>query len=488
MSSLLALIICPLLIVVVTLCTPRVNLIARAVAFLMWVETGIAVAGCGPYLWTERSSPVPLGYGFRLDGVAALFLILNTLVVAAALTHAVGFFGAESESEHPPSRRQVREFYVFAALFLFAMDIVVAADNLGFLWIAIEATTLLSAPLVYYHRTRTSLEATWKYLIICSVGIAFAFFGTAIFYAASQRIPGLSEGSLSISQLTSSARLLPHGLLRLGFVFTLLGYGTKAGLFPLHSWLPDAHSEAPSPASAILSGALLNCALVAIWRTSDLTAASGEGAFVQKTLLPMGLATVLSAGLFLLKQRDLKRLLAYSSMENVGLMAVAIAIGTGSGFALQAINHSLVKVALFLLAGNLLQEYGTKNIRDIRGLLTSRPSQGILLLLAFIAVAGTPPFGSFLAEWQILSVAGERGFTTSVVITLIGLTIAFIALMGQVVGIVFGEPSRKEEPIGELVQFNFNRVVVPALLIVTSVLLGLMLPPTAMALAKGLRS
>src|SRR5262249_2866174 len=161
---------------------------------------------------------------------------------------------------------------------------------------------------------------------------------------------------------------------------------------PLHNWLPDAHSEAPAPASAMLSGALLNCALVALWRIGNLMTAAGEGDFVRTTLLPMGVLTALVASLFLLKQRDLHRMLDYSSMENVGLMAVAIALGTGSGFTMQAINHSLVKVALFLLAGNLLQQYGTKTIKEIRGVLAASPSQGVLLLLAAIAVAGTPPF------------------------------------------------------------------------------------------------
>src|SRR5258708_7223773 len=200
----------------------------------------------------------------------------------------------------------------------------------------------------------------------------------------------------------------------------------------------------------------------------------------------MGLLTVLSASLFLLKQRDVKRLLAYSSMENVGLMAVAIAIGTASGFALQAINHSLVKVALFLLAGNLLQTFGTKNIRDIRGLLTLGPAQAILLLLAVIAVAGTPPFGSFLAEWQILTRAGDGGFLVSVVVMLIGLTVAFIALTVHASGIVFGEPGHMVRGSNASARAPAFGLAVPGLLLAASLLLGVMLAPAAMSMVNGL--
>jgi hydrogenase-4 component F len=364
------------------------------------------------------------------------------------------------------------------------MYAVVTADNLGFLWIAVEATTLLSAPLVYYHRSRTALEATWKYFLICSVGIAFAFFGTAILYAASQRVAELAGGSLSMLELTTHAPRLPQGLLRLGFIFMLLGYGTKAGLFPLHSWLPDAHSEAPAPASAMLSGALLNCALVALWRASSLMAAAGDSDFVQATLLPLGVATVLAASLFLLKQHDLKRMLAYSSMENVGLMATAIALGSRSGFALQAVNHSLVKVALFLLAGNLLQQYGTKTIKEMRGVLAVQPAQAVLLLLGAIAVAGTPPFGSFLAEWQILSAAADTRHIITVIVLCASLAVAFIALSARVTAIVFGKTPPAQEAAPATTTPAFALATVPGVLMATSLLLGVLLPPVAFVLLE----
>ncbi|HET6382095.1 MAG TPA: proton-conducting transporter membrane subunit, partial [Armatimonadota bacterium] len=356
--ALLGLLPCPLLIVAFAAGIRRIPVLTRAAALLTWVQCAVSLLVCIPRL--QGSTTPVLYYGFAIDRPAAVLLLLTTLVAAASFTHAVVFFGRELANPHPPARQHVSQFYIYAPLFLIAMYGVIAAQNLGFLWIAMEATTLLSAPLVYYHRTKTALEATWKYLIICSVGIAFAFFGTAIIYAASQQVNSLHAGSLLLPDLQAHASLLPRGLLRLGFIFILLGYGTKAGLFPLHSWLPDAHSEAPAPASALLSGALLNCALLALWRTVSLMAAAGEVRLVDQTLLPMALATVAASSLFLLKQHDLKRLLAYSSMENVGIMAVAIALRSSAGFLLQAVNHSLVKVALFLLAGNLLQLYGAK--------------------------------------------------------------------------------------------------------------------------------
>ena len=228
------------------------------------------------------------------------------------------------------------------------MCAVFISNNLGCLLMHNEATTLFSAPLVYFERTKNALEATWKYVIICSVGIALALLGTVFFFAASQH--GLfTEGTLNLTSLIAKASSLNYPLMRLGFIFCLLGYGTKAGIFPLHSWLPDAHSEAPAPASAMLSGALLNTALFGIWRISQIVIASHGHSLIMQMLLDVGVVTVLAAALFLIRQHGFKRMWAYSSVENVGIMLVAIGLGSAPLFLLQAINHSLVKVALFLL-------------------------------------------------------------------------------------------------------------------------------------------
>lgn len=418
------------------------------------------------------------------DGVATFFVLVTTCVTAASLLHASFYFEAERAVGHAPGPRTMRGVYFFAPLFVLSMYGVVVADDLGLLWVAMEASTLLSAPLVYYRGTRTSLEATWKYLMMCSVGIAFAFFGTATLYAASQTVAGLGEGTLSLQALLAHASQLPGDRMRLAFVFLLLGYGTKAGLFPLHSWLPDAHSEAPAPFSALLSGALLNCALVALWRVAGLAAAAGQLAFVQATLLPMALATVGVASLFLIRQHDIKRLLAYSSMENVGIMAVAIALGAGGAFGAQALNHSLAKVALFLLAGNLMQATGTKKIRGLRGVFEHRPAQGLLLLLAALAAVGTPPFGSFIAEWGVLAAAVSAHHYTAMGVVVASLAVAFVAISMHVTSMVFGGAPRDWKTAGD--PRGTRGWLVPAMLVAAALALGLLAAPGLLMLAGGL--
>lgn len=483
MTPLAALLPCPLLACLAVLAAPSPRALTRIAAALALIQAGIAIIACAPFLGAPDQAAI-IAHGFRLDGTSAFFVLLSTLVMTAALVHGVAFFDGEATGEHPPTKRDLAILHGSAALFLISMYGVVAADDLGALWISLEASTLLSAPLVYYHRTRTSLEATWKYLIVCSVGIAFAFFGTALLYAASQRLPALGgQGTLSIAVLTAHARELPVPTLRLAFVFMLLGYGTKAGLFPLHSWLPDAHSEAPAPMSAVLSGALLNCALVALWRLSRMLDAAGQETFVHATLLPLGALTALAASLFLLRQQDLKRLWAYSSMENVGLMATAIAIGSGSGFLLQALNHSVAKVALFLLAGNTLQEHGTKRMRRIHGLLGSEPLQACLVMAAAFAVVGSPPFGSFLAEWQILMGAADRGMAVVAITIMAALALAFVAVSVRLGGMLLGPPPTTSTGVTADRPVTF--AAVPLLLVLVALLLGVALPPGVVAMAQG---
>lgn len=484
MNALLTLLIAPLLLMTAALLRLPPRRLSRLGACLMTLQAILVIHNCGSYVAIADAQAHVVG-GFRLDSTAAFFLILTTLVMAAALVHAVFFFDAELAGPHPPTDRDVRAVYVFAPLFLLSMYGVVAADNLGYLWISMEASTLLSAPLVYYHRSRTALEATWKYLIVCSVGIAFAFFGTAILYGVSQQVAGLADGSLSIAALTRQAGHLSGPLVRFSFVFMLLGYGTKAGLFPLHSWLPDAHSEAPAPISALLSGALLNCALVALWRVANLMVSAGQQAFVHATLLPMALMTVVASSLFLIKQQDFKRLWAYSSMENVGLMAVAISLGAGTAFGQQAINHSAVKVALFLLAGNILQELGTKKIASVHGLLVSRPAQASLLLFGSFAVAGTPPFGSFVAEWNIIRTAADAHQFAAVAILLLSLAIAFVALSIPIVSMLLGTPSKPRDGVHEGVTNPRLSVAVPCVLLVAAFALGLLLAPACLTMTPG---
>jgi hydrogenase-4 component F len=256
-----------LLILILPLAVALLGLFPRAARPLPWVAAALMLLQVPVALWVclrALAEGTPPGAAFAADGLGAAFVVITTAVAAAALFQAALLLPAERAAGHAVPDRRFCLFYTLSGLFLLAMYGVLLAQHLGYLWMAMEATTLMSAPLVYYHGGRRALEATWKYLLLCSVGIAFALFGTVLLFAA-QHAPG-EGGTMLLGELMARAHSLDPRLLRLGYIFCLLGYGTKAGLFPLHNWLPDAHSEAPAPASAMLSGALLNCALVAIWR------------------------------------------------------------------------------------------------------------------------------------------------------------------------------------------------------------------------------
>jgi hydrogenase-4 component F len=439
------------------------------VAILFIVQLGLSADALYPVV-CRQTYALTLSDDFSIDRLSALFMLLTQLVAACSMAHSHVFFKiANAHTIH--ERQSVRLFYTCCTLFVAAMTVVFVTNNFGFLWIAIEATTLCSAPLIYFHRSKSAVEAAWKYLMICSVGIAFALFGTICIFASSQSSANLA-GSLNFSILQERASTLQYPLLRLGFLLCLVGYGTKAGIFPLHSWLPDAHSEAPAPASAMLSGGLLNCALFAIWRTSLLLTASGHGIFVEHALLFIGVLTVFVASIFLIRQYGIKRLFAYSSIENVGLMMTAIALGSGPLFFLLALNHSVAKVALFLLSGNIIQATGTKSLNKIRGLLTVSPLWSALLVMAAIAVTGAPPFGSFAAEWMLLADSSRRELWPVVAVLSVALAISFISLSAHVTKMLFGKPC--------LSNVSFSAPLssaVPALLVVLMFLLGVTAVP-----------
>ena len=406
--DLFAVISLPIFLAIFTYINPNVVFTRKLTAIVYWLELTTVTHVLWPVL-SGQSNQLVINEYFVVDRLAAFFLIITTLVMATALTHAQYFFDHEDADEHGALKRgRLKAFYFFINLFYLSMCGVFISNNLGCIWMSIEATTLFSAPLVYFERSKNALEATWKYLIICSVGIALALLGTVFFFAASQH-GHLTEGTLDLTSLMQQAPNLNYPLMRLGFIFCLLGYGTKAGIFPLHSWLPDAHSEAPAPASAILSGALLNTALFGIWRVTQIIIASHGHKLIMQMLLSMGVITVLAAALFLIRQHSIKRIWAYSSVENVGMMMVAIGLGSAPLFLLQAVNHSLVKVSLFLLSGNLVQAGGTKRLFTLHGILKSCPSWGFLLTAATLAITGAPPFGTFLSKLSILAALADRG-------------------------------------------------------------------------------
>jgi len=327
-------------------------------------------------------------------------------------------------------------------LFLSTMTMVTLSDHIMVMWIAIEATTLASAPLIYTYRTAAALEATWKYVLICSVGIAMALLGSVL-VTLSMDI-GNVNAPLSFSSLTQVAAQLDPVWLKAGFVFILVGYGTKMGLAPMHTWLPDAHSEAPSPASALLSGVLLNCAYLGIFKTNKIMHAAGLGDFSGAILIAFGLMSILAAATFILKQNEYKRMLAYSSIENMGIIAVGTGIGGIGvyGAVICMIHHSLIKSSLFLSSGNILLGYGDKFIKNTGDMVSRMPKTFIAFFGAFAGISGFPPFGIFIGELMIIVAAFRSGHYVTAGIFILTLCVIFAGFANQIMKISFHDSDK----------------------------------------------
>jgi hydrogenase-4 component F len=380
------------------------------------VGTALAHAGLTAGAWAGRSRPAWGGW-LALDPAGLLFLSIVSALFLAAAVYGVGYLARERHARHVDPEEHLffsdepeAIFTGCLLLFLASMMLVTVSQHFGLLWVSIEATTLASAPLIYFHRHHRSLEATWKYLLICSVGIALALLGNFLLAIAASD-GGATSTSMILTDLIRSADRLHFPWLEAAFLFFLVGYGTKMGLAPLHTWLPDAHSESPSLVSALLSGALLNCAFLGILRAHQVCVAAGVAPFSRGLLLVFGLLSMAVAAVFILGQADFKRMLAYSSVEHMGILALGVGLGGVGAFgtALHAVNHPLTKACLFLVAGNILAAYETKSVAGVRGLGRTLPLSGVLWVAGFLAITGSPPFGSFLSELTILKAALDQG-------------------------------------------------------------------------------
>ncbi|HVB48713.1 MAG TPA: hydrogenase 4 subunit F [Burkholderiales bacterium] len=350
----------------------------------------------------------------------------------------------------------MRLYHSMFQMFIFTMLLVLTTNNLGIMWVAMEAATLTTVLLVALYRTPASLEAAWKYFILCGVGIAQALFGTILVYFAAEKVLGPGMGSLLWTHLDEVRARLDPTIMSIAFVFLLVGYGTKVGLVPLHNWLPDAHAEGPTPISAVLSGLLLNVALYALIRCKVITdgaltalTASGPGApFAGRLMMGFGLVSVLVAAFFLSRQRDVKRMFAYSSIEHMGLTTFAFGMGGPvASFAglLHMTVHSLTKSAIFFAVGHAVQKAGTQVMQDIRGLLRVSPTVGWGLMLGALAILGMPPFGVFASEFLILTTAiAEQPWAAPVLVLSLG--VAFAAIFGKVQPMVFGDATAQRLP------------------------------------------
>ncbi|MDL2286426.1 hydrogenase [Desulfococcaceae bacterium OttesenSCG-928-F15] len=356
-------------------------------------------------------------------------------------------------------------------LFLATMSMAAMADHPVVLWIAIEATTLASAPLIFIHRSKQALEATWKYVLICSVGIALALLGF-FFITLSMERAGL-DIPITFSHLNDYAADLDPLWLKTGFIFVLIGFGTKMGLAPMHTWLPDAHSEAPSPASALLSGTLLNCAFIGIYKVHCLMVLAGLGEFSGGLLILFGLLSMLVAGIFLLDQQDYKRMLAYSSIENMGIIAFGVGIGGLAlyGAMLHIMHHSLIKSSLFLSAGNILLGYGTKLVSKVCQMTKILPGTFLAFLGGSIGISGLPPFGIFISEILIILGAFRTGHFTAAILFILCLVLVIAGFAKNFIRMSFGtcdeEISYREKPL---------RLVSPIILLLASIVLSFWIP------------
>lgn len=448
---------------------PYRELVGWINALLSLVALGAAISFS---LRAVRDATAPTfgpGELLRADGLSALLMVCVAAVACLVLFLSPGF-GRETQF----STSQLRRYQFFINLFIFSMLLAVSANNVGVMWVAIEATTIFSALLIPITRTKASVEASWKYILICSVGIALAFAGTVLGYFDFVTLSGPVENALNWPVLLASAPSLHPEVMKLAFVFLLVGYGTKAGVAPMHTWLPDAHSEAPTPLSATMSGVLLAVALYAILRWKVVVDATIADGYTDKLLIALGLLSLVVASFSLVLSRNYKRLLAYSSIEHTGLMCLGLALGPLGVFAamLHLINHTAAKSMTFLLAGRILHRYHTTQIKDVSGLLKTMPGTASMLTVGMLAIIGLPPFGLFISEFALIRAGFVTGHPWLMGAVLVLLAVAFVAIIRHLNRMLYGAPPG-DVVVGEKASWSLTLLALNVAVLIT---LGLALP------------
>jgi hydrogenase-4 component F len=416
----------------------------RRLTALVTVLAALSVLVTGAILGSGVGSGARFGVGnlLRADALSVTMLLVIGTVGTLATWASIGYIEAELAHRHT-DHKGANLYGVLVPIFLAAMALAVLANNIGVMWVAIEATTVATAFLVGHRRTRAALEATWKYVVICSVGIALAFLGTVLLYFASLHAGASSGNALNVDVLVALANRLDPAVTRLAAGLLLLGYGAKAGLVPFHTWLADAHSQAPAPVSALMSGVLLSVAFYALLRVKfvvDLAVGTG---FLRTGLLLVGLLTLLIAASLLVVQTDFKRMLAYSSMENMGLVAVAAAAGTKLAIAallLHVLAHGIAKTLVFLGAGQLQAAHDSTQISDVTGVLARSRMIGITFAVGLVILLGLPPFAMFASELSISRALADAGLGWVLGATLLFVVIAFAALVRNGSRMLLGPP------------------------------------------------
>ena len=409
-------------------------------------STGTFIAACVLTVQTvDRGPTLFWDSAFYIDPLNVFLVTLTAFVGLTTAIFSRPYMRVERDhGKMTPNR--LRLYHSMYQLFSFTMLLALTTNNLGLMWVAMEAATLTTVMLVSVYRTAASLEAAWKYFILCGVGIAQALFGTVLLYMAAEKVISSEGGALLWTNLNAVKAQLDPNIITLAFAFLFIGYGTKVGLVPVHNWLPDAHAEGPTPVSAVLSGLLLNVALYVILRCKVLTdGALHNHQLTGRLMMGFGLLSVVAAVFFLIRQKDIKRMFAYSSIEHMGLITFAFGLGGPiANFAglLHMTVHSLIKSAIFFAAGHAAQKAGTQVMENIRGLIRVSPTVGWGLMLGSLAILGMPPFGVFASEFLIVTTA-MRDQPWATPLLLIALGVAFASVFSRVQPMVFGETSLK---------------------------------------------
>jgi len=414
---------------------------------------------------------------FVIDSIGAIMLVLVSLVGMAASCYSIGYLKKEVEKENVPFNK-IWKYFALLQLFVLAMILAIITTNPILMWISIEATTLSTAFLISFYNKSSAIESAWKYLIINSVGLLIGFLGTLLFlYPATQN----GFGFISWDMLAINALTFNPAILKIAFVLVLVGFGTKVGFVPMHTWLPDAHSKAPAPISGLLSGVLLNVAFLAILRFKNVADASIGKEFSNSLLIFFGILSIVVASFIIFIQKNYKRMLAYSSIEHMGIAALGFGLGGSGVFAalLHMIYHSLSKSILFLSSGNIFLKYESTKIKNIKGVVHSLPVTAILFIIGFLSITGIPPFGIFFTEFSILSVGiGTHPFV--IILALFSLVLVFAGFLTHVSSMMFGENENSKEVGKE----NVWTILPIFILVVILIILSFYLPSDLLSLLQ----
>lgn len=417
---------------------PEINILGSAATFVSGIALAIQIYTAGPMTAGNNF--------FFVDAFNVYLAVLTTFVSMTTAIFSRRYMRREREHGRV-GHWGMRFYHAMFQLFIFAMLLALLTNNVGVLWIAMELATLSTVLLVSLYRTPAAIEAAWKYFILCGVGIAQALFGTVLLYFAAEKVLGEGGEALLWTNLSQVSDRLEPTVLSLAFVFLMAGYGTKVGLVPLHNWLPDAHSEGPTPISAVLSGLLLNIALYALVRCKVLVDGATGTHRAGYIMMGFGILSLLVAAFSLLRQKDIKRMFAYSSIEHMGIATFAFGLGgpiATFGALLHMLVHSLTKSAIFFTVGHASQMHGTQEMSNIRGLIKGNPLVGWGLMLGVMAIAGMPPFGVFASEFLILTATiKETPLLTPFL--LLGLGVAFAALFRRVQPMVAGDVPENQQ-------------------------------------------